>query len=230
MKTALSGSVREDRQVKTDDACPGDCPIISEPFYTCSCKEPRVATSGRAYLEAEGWGLGGQTVETKGGLSEQTKQRLAGYRHAKHREDWRHGFSFCFIPINLSNWHLTGKWIAFMSYQWLAYVHDSLGYWCDELSETQSEKHIQDFTVEDDVIITSDKDVVFSVHLVCLLSVCQQDFRKNCWPDSHETYCKGVPLNIGVYQNQILIIFGFCQYCDIRQLALAVKKALHEIQ
>lgn len=79
MKTALSGSVREDRQVKTDDARPGDCPIILVPCYTCSCKEPWVATSGQAYLEAEGWGLGGQTVETKGDLSEHTKQRLAGY-------------------------------------------------------------------------------------------------------------------------------------------------------
>lgn len=53
MKTALSGSVKEDRQVKTDDARPGDCPIILVPCYTCSCKEPWVATSGRAYLEAE---------------------------------------------------------------------------------------------------------------------------------------------------------------------------------
>lgn len=59
MKTALSGSVREDRQVKTDDARPGDCPIILAPRYTCSCKEPQVATSGRAYLEAEGLGPGG---------------------------------------------------------------------------------------------------------------------------------------------------------------------------
>lgn len=59
MKTALSGSVREDRQVKTDDARPGDCPIILVPRYTCSCEEPWVATSGRAYLEAEGWGPGG---------------------------------------------------------------------------------------------------------------------------------------------------------------------------
>lgn len=72
MKTALSGFVREDRQVKTDDAHPGDGPIILVPYYTCSCKEPWVATSGRAYLEAEGWGLGGQTVKTKGDLSEQT--------------------------------------------------------------------------------------------------------------------------------------------------------------
>lgn len=102
MKTALSGSVREDRQVKTDDARPGDRPIILVLCYTCSCKEPRVATSGRAYLEAEGWGLGGQTVETKGDLSEQTKQRLAGYRQAKRREGPRHGFCFCFVPISLS--------------------------------------------------------------------------------------------------------------------------------
>lgn len=101
MKTALSGSVREDRQVKTDDARPGDCPIILVPCFTCSCEEPWVATSGRAYLEAEGRGLGGQTVETKGDLSEETKQRLAGYRQVKWREDQRHGFSFSSVPISL---------------------------------------------------------------------------------------------------------------------------------
>lgn len=32
MKTALSGSVREDGQVKTDDARPGDWPIIAVPL------------------------------------------------------------------------------------------------------------------------------------------------------------------------------------------------------
>lgn len=101
MKTALGGSVREDRQVKTDDARPSDCTITLVPLYTCSCKEPWVATSGWAYLEAEGWGLGGQRVETKGGLSKQTKQSLSGYRQAKHRESPRHGFCFCFVPISL---------------------------------------------------------------------------------------------------------------------------------
>lgn len=98
MKTALSGFVREDRQVKTDDAHPGDCPIILVPYYTRSCKEPWVATSGRAYLEAEGWGLGGQTVKTKGDLSEQTKQRLAGYRQAKCREGPKTWFVLLFCP------------------------------------------------------------------------------------------------------------------------------------
>lgn len=79
MKTALSRSDREDRQVKTDDACPRVSSIVLVPYYTCSCKEPWVATSGQAYLEAEGWSLGGQRLETKGDLSEETKQRLAGY-------------------------------------------------------------------------------------------------------------------------------------------------------
>lgn len=102
MKTALSGSVREDRQVKTDDACPGVCPMVLVPHYTCSCKEPWVATSGQAYLEAEGWGLGGQRVETKEDLSEQTKQKLAGYRQAKRQEDPRHVFCFYFVPISPS--------------------------------------------------------------------------------------------------------------------------------
>lgn len=102
MKTALSGSVREDRQVKTDDAHPCDYPMILVPRYTCSCKEPWVTTSGWAYLGAEGWGLGGQRVETKEDLSEQTKQSLAGYRQAKRRQDPRHGFCFCFVPISLS--------------------------------------------------------------------------------------------------------------------------------
>lgn len=79
MKTALSRSDRKDRQVKTDDACPRVCPIVLVPYYTCSCKEPWVATSGQAYLEAEVWGLGGQRLESKEDLSEQTKQRVAGY-------------------------------------------------------------------------------------------------------------------------------------------------------
>ena len=70
MKTALSGSVRVDGQVKTDDEHPGDCLIISASDCTGSCREPGVGTSGRAYLGADGWGLRGHRA--------QTKQRLAG--------------------------------------------------------------------------------------------------------------------------------------------------------
>lgn len=135
-KTALGGSVREDRQVETDD---GVCTIVLVPCYTCSCTEPRVATSGRAYLEAEGWGLGGQREETKGGLSEQTKQRLAGYRQAKRQEDPGHGFCYCFVPVSPSEWHLPGKRMAFISVftvgGWLVFtVTESADVWDTSLN------------------------------------------------------------------------------------------------
>ncbi|CAB1427801.1 unnamed protein product [Pleuronectes platessa] len=51
------------------------------------------------YLQAAGWGLRGHK-ETKGDLSDETKQRLAGYRQAKRGEDPRHVFCFCIVPIN----------------------------------------------------------------------------------------------------------------------------------
>lgn len=76
-------------------------PVTSWSFL-CSWKEPHVATSGWAYLKVEeGQGLEGRRTETKGDLSEQTKQKLAGYWQAKQRESSIHGFCCCFVPHQL---------------------------------------------------------------------------------------------------------------------------------
>ena len=93
-KQHSAGLSGEDRQVKTDDARPGDCPIILVPLrHMWLPRKPWVATSGQAYLEAGG--LRGHRAGTKGDLSDKTKQRLAGYRQAKRGEDPRHVFCFC---------------------------------------------------------------------------------------------------------------------------------------
>lgn len=76
MKTALSGSVREDRQVKTDDVRPGDCPIALVPPLHMQLWRPGVRHIWPGF--PRGWrlkGLGGQTVETKGDLSEQDQTK-----------------------------------------------------------------------------------------------------------------------------------------------------------
>lgn len=136
MKTALSRSVREDGQVKTDDARPGDCPIRLVPCYTCSCKEPRgrhiwpgLTLRLRARRGGGAW-EGGQRVETKGDLSEQTKQRLAGYRQAKRGERARHT-GFCSSPVSASKMtpHREVAGFYFSVYtMWPASVYGGSGY------------------------------------------------------------------------------------------------------
>lgn len=145
MKTALSGSVREDRQVKTDDARPNDCTIILVPCYTCSCKEPWVATSGRAYLMPEGWGLGGQRVET-------CQNRPNNGLLAWGPKPW---FLLLFCPRQVFKMtpHRKVDGFYFSIYNiWLASVYGSWGYPCDDASEISKGEQTA-FTVKEDVII-----------------------------------------------------------------------------
>lgn len=135
MKTVLSGSVREDRQAETDDPRPRDFLV-----FLCSWKEPHVATSGWAYLKAEeGQGLEGRRTETKGDLSEQTKQKLAGYWQAKQRESSIHGFCRCFVPHQLlkTTPHRESREFYFtVNNLWFASVYSGCREWFDDTFET----------------------------------------------------------------------------------------------
>lgn len=64
MKTALSGSVREDWRAK-NRWCTS--PFFLVPRCTSSCKELWVATSGRSYLKADAWVPGETESRFRGG-------------------------------------------------------------------------------------------------------------------------------------------------------------------
>lgn len=69
------------RQAQTDD------PQVTVycPSSHAARKEPWVGTSGRVYLEAEGWTLGAQMAQTKRDLSKRTKQRIGPKKQTKQR-------------------------------------------------------------------------------------------------------------------------------------------------